>query len=122
MNVDKPIAAPPAAIPHQRSRAQIAAPSPSTPTSIQWRTWIRSMLARIVDPLKAPQHLDEAHEGAGGGTQRQDDRCPGHPPEAAVEGPAEDRPGGDRSSELERDRHAAGIAHRGGRARQVSDP
>src|SRR5262249_18953375 len=120
--VDTPIAEPPTAIPHQRSRAQIAAASPSTPTSIQCRIWMRSMLARIVELLKAPQHLDEAHEGGGGGPQGQDDRCPGGPPQVAVEAPADYPPGRDRPRDLESDRHAAGIAHRSGRARQLSAP
>src|SRR5262249_16476177 len=121
-NVDRPMAEPPTTIPHPRSRAGSAAASPSTRTSTQRRIWIRPMLGGIADLLEAPQHLDQAHECAGGRDHGQDDRSPGGPPEMAIEEPAEERPGGDRTRELECHRHATGVPHRGGRVRHVNDP
>src|SRR5262245_448891 len=101
-------------------RSQIAARTVVTPTSTQWRTWIRSTVGAIVELLEPPQHLDEAYERAHGGQHGGDDRGPGPPAEPVVEVPADEGAGGDRAGELERDCHAAAVAHRGGRPAHVS--
>src|SRR5262245_56927162 len=114
------MAAPPINTHHSIERSQIAAKTVVTPTSTQWRTWIRSTLGAIVELLEATQHLDEADERAHGGQHGRDDRGPGSPAEAVVEVPPDEGTGGDRTGELERDRHAAAVGHRGGRAGHVS--
>src|SRR5262245_49136204 len=114
------MAPPPISTPHSMERSQIAARTVVSPTSIQWRTWIRSTLGAIVELLEAPQRLDEAHERAHGGQHGGHDRGPGGPAETVVEVPPDEGAGGDRAGELERHGHPAAVAHRGGRPAHVS--
>src|SRR4029453_9625452 len=114
------MAPPPISTPHGMERSQRAARTVVSPTSTQWRTWIRSTLGAIVELLEAPHHLDEGDERAHGGQHGGHDRGPGGPAEAVVEVPPDEGAGRDRAGELERHPHPTAVAHRGGGPAHVS--